>query len=97
MLGLPGLGPHDSLSRLAALPECQTPSSRGGGMGSKEPGSCPGVASQSQVRTAVCQVPGAVGGRVMADGTDEDGAHAARTDEWVAWETVEEEAPRGEG
>jgi hypothetical protein len=25
----------------------------------------------------------------MADGTDEDGAHAARMDEWVAWVTVE--------
>jgi hypothetical protein len=36
-------------------------------------------------------------GRVVADGTDEDGAHAARMDEWVAWETVEREAPRGEG
>jgi hypothetical protein len=28
-------------------------------------------------------------GRMMADGTDEDGAYAARMDEWVAWETVE--------
>jgi hypothetical protein len=37
------------------------------------------------------------GGRVMADGTDEDGAYAARIDEWVAWEAVEEAAPRGEG
>jgi hypothetical protein len=29
--------------------------------------------------------------------TDEDGAYAARMDEWVAWETVERAAPRGEG
>jgi hypothetical protein len=36
-------------------------------------------------------------GRVTADGTDEDGAHAARMDEWVALETVEGAAPRGEG
>jgi hypothetical protein len=36
-------------------------------------------------------------GRVMADGTDEDGTHAARMDEWVAWETVERVAPRDEG
>jgi hypothetical protein len=36
-------------------------------------------------------------GRVMADGTDEDGAYAARMDEWVAWEAVERAAPRGEG
>jgi hypothetical protein len=36
-------------------------------------------------------------GRVMADGPDEDGAYAARMDEWVAWETVEGTAPRGEG
>jgi hypothetical protein len=33
----------------------------------------------------------------MADGTDEDGAYAARMDEWVAWETGERTAPRGEG
>jgi len=26
-------------------------------------------------------------GRTMADGTDEDGAHVARMDEWVAWGT----------
>jgi hypothetical protein len=25
----------------------------------------------------------------MAAGTDEDGAYAARMDEWVAWETAE--------
>jgi hypothetical protein len=36
-------------------------------------------------------------GRVMADGTDEDGARAARMDEWVAWDAVERAAPRGEG
>jgi hypothetical protein len=24
-------------------------------------------------------------GRVMADGTDEDGAYGARMDDWVAW------------
>jgi hypothetical protein len=36
-------------------------------------------------------------GRMIADGADEEGAHAARMDEWVAWETVEGAAPRGEG
>jgi hypothetical protein len=36
-------------------------------------------------------------GRVMADGTDEIGAYAARMDEWIAWERVAETAPRGEG
>jgi hypothetical protein len=36
-------------------------------------------------------------GRVMADGTDEDGAYAARMDEWIAWEAMEEATPRGEG
>jgi hypothetical protein len=34
-------------------------------------------------------------GRLMADGTDEDGARAARIDEWVAWETEERVAPGG--
>jgi hypothetical protein len=36
-------------------------------------------------------------GRVVTDGTDEDGARAAKMDEWVVWETVERAAPRGEG
>jgi hypothetical protein len=31
----------------------------------------------------------------MADGTDEDGARAARMDEWVAWDATERTAPRG--
>jgi len=26
-------------------------------------------------------------GRTMADGTDEEAAHAARMDEWIVWET----------
>jgi hypothetical protein len=39
---------------------------------------------------AVCKVPRAVGsGGVMADGTDENGARAARMDEWVAWDATE--------
>jgi hypothetical protein len=68
------------------------------GVGGKESRRRPGVVSQSQVAAAVCEVPGAIGvGRVVADGTDEDGAHAARMDEWVAWEKVERAAPRGEG
>jgi hypothetical protein len=49
---------------------------------------CPGFVSQSQVGAAVCKVPGAVGsgeGDVMVDGTDEDGARAAKMDEWVVW------------
>jgi hypothetical protein len=32
----------------------------------------------------------------IADGTDEDGAHATRMDEWVAWDATERAAPRGE-
>jgi hypothetical protein len=28
-------------------------------------------------------------GRIMADGTDEDAAYAARLDGWIAWETAE--------
>jgi hypothetical protein len=31
----------------------------------------------------------------MADGTDEDGARAARMDEWVVWEAEERVAHRG--
>ena len=36
-------------------------------------------------------------GRTMLDGTNEDGARAAKVDEWVVWETTERIAPRGEG
>jgi hypothetical protein len=32
-------------------------------------------------------------GEVMADGTDEDGARAAKMDEWVVWEAEEGIAP----
>jgi hypothetical protein len=33
----------------------------------------------------------------MADGTDEDGAHAAKMDEWVVWNATERTAPQGDG
>jgi hypothetical protein len=33
----------------------------------------------------------------MADGTDEDGARAAKMDEWVVWDVTERTAPRGGG
>jgi hypothetical protein len=36
-------------------------------------------------------------GRTMADGTDEESAHAARMDEWVAWGNHDRIAPRGDG
>jgi hypothetical protein len=50
------------------------------------------------VGAAIGKVPGVIGvGRVIADGMDEDGAHAARMDKWVAREAVERAAPRGEG
>ena len=32
-------------------------------------------------------------GRVMVDGTDEDGARAAVMDEWFVWEAEERAAP----
>jgi hypothetical protein len=35
-------------------------------------------------------------GRTMADGTDEESAHAARTDEWIAWEAEDRITPRGD-
>jgi len=34
-------------------------------------------------------------GRTMADGTDEDGARAARTDEWVVWGGGRRDSPQG--
>ena len=36
-------------------------------------------------------------GRVMADGSDEECAHAARMDGWIVWEASDEIARQGEG
>jgi len=36
-------------------------------------------------------------GRTIADETDEDGVHAARMDEWIAWETEEVKRYGGDG
>jgi len=67
-------------------------------VGGKEPGRCPGVASQSQVGRRFVRFLELSGvGKTMADGTDEDGARAAKMDEWVMWESVENIAWRGEG
>jgi len=35
-------------------------------------------------------------GRTMADGMDEDGARAARMDEWMVWEVGDGLVPRGD-
>jgi hypothetical protein len=35
-------------------------------------------------------------GRVMTDGTDEDGARVAKMDKWVVWEMVERAVPQGQ-
>jgi len=67
-------------------------------MGREEPRGCPDFVSQSQVGKAVCPFLELSGvGRTMADGTDEDGAHAAKMDEWIAWETEEVEDRGGDG
>jgi hypothetical protein len=90
--------PHDAFARPTSLRECQTLCSQSGGVGGQEPWRFPGATSQPQMGAAARQVLGAIGGwGWMADGPDEDGAHAARMDEWVARETVEMAAPRGEG
>jgi hypothetical protein len=89
------LRPHDPLARPTPPPERQTTSGQSRGVGREEPWRSEGTVSQSQVGAAAREVSRV--GRVMADGTDEVGAYAARMDEWVAWETVEGAAPRGEG
>jgi hypothetical protein len=99
MLVLSNLSPHDPISRSTSLPERQITGGKGRSVGRKDTGWCESTSGQPQMGASTREVPGAVGsgGRVMADGTDEDGAYAARMDEWVAWEAVEGAAPRGEG
>jgi hypothetical protein len=77
------------------LPECQFADGKSRGVGREEPRRSEGITGQSQVGAASCEVPGAIG--CGADGTDEDGAYAAKMDDWIAWEAVEGAAPRDEG
>jgi hypothetical protein len=76
----------------------ETPGCQGGGVGGKEPWKCGSATGNPRWERRFVKFLELSGiGRVMADGTDEDGAYAARMDEWVAWESVERAAPRGEG
>jgi hypothetical protein len=43
----------------------------------------------------MCEIWLTVNTSKTADGSDGDGARAARTDEWVVWEAKERIAPRG--
>jgi hypothetical protein len=98
VLVLPELSPHDTVPRPAALPERQTPAARAEAWEGKEPGDFRVLLANPRCERRFVQFLELSGvGRVMADGTDEDGTHAAKIDEWVAWETMEGTAPRGEG
>jgi hypothetical protein len=81
MLVLLALCPCDLVARPTSLPERQITGGQREGVGGKNSWRREDVVSQSQVGTAVREVLGV--GRVMADGTDEDGAYAVRMDEWV--------------
>jgi len=60
-------------------------------VGRGEPRGCPGVARWEWRFVKFLELTGV--GRTVADGTDEDGAHAARMDGWVAWKTKKTGAP----
>jgi hypothetical protein len=63
-------------------------------MGEQGPRWCAGAARQSKWERRLVKFLELSGvGRVMANGTDEDGAHAARMDGWIV---VEGTAPRDE-
>jgi hypothetical protein len=98
VLVLSGTGPHDSLTCPAPLLERQTASSQRGGVGGEDARRVRVLLANSGWERRFVKFLELSGvGRVIADGTDEDKAHAARMDEWVAWEAVERIAPRGEG
>jgi hypothetical protein len=98
VLVLPDLCPHDPIARPTPLPERQTTAARAEAWEGKNPGGVRVLLANPRWERRFVKFLELSGvGRVMADGTDEDGAHAARMDEWVAWETVEGAAPRGEG
>jgi hypothetical protein len=61
VLVLPVLHPHDSITRLASLPERQTTGSQNGGVGRENPRRREGVIGQPKVGAAPCEVPGAIG------------------------------------
>ena len=84
MLVLSGLSQDDPPTCTPPLPEPQAGGGEGGNVGGEEPGGRPGVASQSQVGEVFVRFLELSGvGKTMADGTDEESAHAARMDEWI--------------
>jgi hypothetical protein len=90
--------PHDSFPRPISLPERQITGRQREAWEGKDPGGVRVLLANPRWERRLVEFLELSGvGRVMADGTDEDGAYAARMDEWVAWETVEGTAPRGEG
>jgi hypothetical protein len=98
VLVLPNLRPHDPISRITSLPGCQTTAAKAEAWEGKNPGGVRVLLANPRWEQRFVKFLELSGvGRVMADGTDEDGAYAAIMDEWVAWETVEGAAPRGEG
>jgi hypothetical protein len=98
VLVLPVLRPHDPVPRPTPLPEPQTTGGQSGGVGRKGPGGVRVLLANPRWERRLAKFLELSGvGRTMADGTDEDGAYAARMDEWVAWGAVEEAASRGEG
>jgi hypothetical protein len=75
--------PHDLITRPASLPERQTPSSQSGGVEGKNPGGVRVLLANPRWERRFVKFLELSGvGRVIADGTDEDGTHAARMDEW---------------
>jgi hypothetical protein len=60
---------------------------KGGGVGREDPGGVRVLLANPRWERRLVKFIELSGvGRMMADGTDEDGAYAARMDDWVAWE-----------
>jgi hypothetical protein len=85
-------------ARPTPLPERKTSPGQSGGVGREDPGGVRVLLANPRWERRFVKFlePSGVG-RVMADGTDEDGARATRMDEWVVWDAVERAAPWGEG
>jgi len=93
------------VTRLHVLLHCKNPklvTARREAWEGKNPGGVPVLLANPQWErrfVRFLELSG-VGRMMMADGTDEESAHAARMDEWIAWEprgVGAGIAPRGEG
>jgi len=84
VLVLPGLGKNDSVACPSTLRGPRVGGGEAGSVGGKKPGGVRVLLANPRWErrfVRFLELPGV--GRIIANGTDEEAAHAARMDEWI--------------